>query len=228
MGGPAVALVLVLAAGCGRIAFSPVERGHTDGGGADATAIDTRGDGAAIAPDACSGITFVAGPALTAGNNPSALAAGDLDGDGNLDLVVTNYNSTTISVFLGQGGGAFATQVTYDIGNTGASSVAIADLDGDGKLDLAIADTNSGAAIVLLGTGGGAFGAPAVFPAGAAAEGLATGDFDDDGKRDLAVTSFGASQVDILLGTGGGMFAAPVSYPTGANPIGIAEGDITG
>jgi FG-GAP-like repeat len=71
------------------------------------------------------------------GNDPVALAVGDLDGDGRADVVTLNGDGT-ISVLLGQGDGTFLAAPSLASGafkpNQGFfGSIALADLNGDGK-----------------------------------------------------------------------------------------------
>ena len=68
-----------------------------------------------------------------------ALAAGDFNGDGKLDLVVTNGSSSNVSILLGTGTGSFGAATNFAVGS-GPRSVAVADFNGDGKLDLAVAN----------------------------------------------------------------------------------------
>ena len=92
-------------------------------------------------------------------HRPTAVAIGDLNGDGKPDLVTATYGSQPsdppfVGVLLGNGDGFFAAPAYY---GTGAfpRSVAIGDLNGDGKPDLAVANFRSGTVSVLRNTGGG-------------------------------------------------------------------------
>ena len=68
-----------------------------------------------------------------------AVAAADLNGDGFLDLVTTNYSSENISILLGNGDGTFRTHADFPADN-GARGLVVADFNGDGRLDLAAGD----------------------------------------------------------------------------------------
>jgi FG-GAP-like repeat/Putative Ig domain len=84
------------------------------------------------------------------GNNPDAIAVGDFNGDGNLDLAVANYASDTVSILLGNGDGTFAFQTTVATTRVGPTSVAVGDFNGDGRPDLAVSDENGYAVTILL------------------------------------------------------------------------------
>ena len=81
-------------------------------------------------------------------------AVGDFNGDGRLDLAVTNFYDNTLS--MGNGEGTFQPAVTYAVGNAPAS-VAVGDLNGDGKLDLTVANFSDNTVSVLLGNGDSTF-----------------------------------------------------------------------
>jgi hypothetical protein len=136
-----------------------------------------------------------------------AIATVDVNGDGNLDLVVQGADFTTQNwsyiVLLGNGDGSFQPPVVYpqSIG-TGDSGVLIADFNEDGKPDLASPAGNETVA-VLLGNGNGTFGAPVYYYVGGGAGPIVTADFNDDGKLDIA-----SGALALLLGNGNGTFQA--------------------
>ncbi len=89
--------------------------------------------------------TFQGAVSYNAGYAVSSVAIGDMNGDGQPDLLVTgsdgrDYNSGVVRVLMGNGGGTFQGPESYRSGGSGAVSVAIADLNGDGKPDAAVAN----------------------------------------------------------------------------------------
>ena len=167
----------------------------------------------------------------SAGLYADAVAVGDINGDGNPDLVVTNEcngNSCTngsYGVLLGNGDGTFQAAVSYNSGGVTATSVALADVNGDGKLDLLLtnqcSDNNctTGQVAVLLGNGDGTFQSPVTYgTSGLYAGSLAVADINGDGKLDLIVTDQCESNsicntgfLAVLLGNGDGTFQTPLT-----------------
>jgi hypothetical protein len=180
--------------------------------------------------------TFTAQPnPLATGSVPYSLAAGDFNHDGNVDLVVTNFangNPSTVSVFLGTGGGNFQMPAPpYPVG-AGPISVITGDFNGDGFVDLAVANQNDHSVSILRGNGDGTFQPHVDYPAGTTdVATVATGDFNGDGKLDLALTNPSSDTVSVLLGNGDGTFQAAAAYATGNSgdhPIAVSAVDFNG
>jgi hypothetical protein len=152
------------------------------------------GDGTFQAP--------VAYPTGTSGDHPIAVSAVDLNGDGKLDLAVTNLNAKTVAILLGNGNGTFQPKVSYPTTNgasIGPTAMTTGDFNGDGKIDLAISDQGDNSVSILLGNGDGTFQSPLEFTTGSFATGVAAGDFNGDGRLDLAVANFSSNNVSIML-----------------------------
>ncbi len=179
--------------------------------------------------DPSTSVAFSAITEFGAGDNPSSLAVGDLNGDGKQDLAVTNSLSNNVSILLGNGDGTFQPAVNYALGAGtfhGTPSAAVGDFNGDGKPDLAVATADYVA--VLLGNGDGTFQAAVSYAAGPSFSAVVVGDFNGDGKLDLAVTANANDEVNILLGNGDGTFQPPVSYSVGQAPLSLQAGDFNG
>lgn len=84
------------------------------------------------------------------GLGPHGIDAGDLDLDGDIDLIVANVQSGNLSVMLNDGSGGFGDVAVVTVGATSAASVAIADLDGDGDLDSANSNASASGSITVL------------------------------------------------------------------------------
>ncbi len=167
--------------------------------------------------------TFTAQVTHSAGVNPSAIAVGDLNGDGIPDLAVTDATSNVVNILLGNADGTFQSAVSYSVG-TSPCSIAVGDLNGDGKLDLAVANCGAGGS-VLWGNGDGTFPTQATFDSGGAPQFVAIGDFNGDGALDLVVANQSGTSISVLMNNNDGTFGPPLTSTLGFNPSAIAVGD---
>jgi hypothetical protein len=197
----------------GKVTFTDATTGQTLGTAALGAATMTRG--------------FQATAAYKVGNVPSGIAYGDFNGDGKLDLAITNNADATVSILLNNGDGTFKPQATYAV-SKGPLGVSVGDLNGDGKLDLAVANGSNGSISVLLGNGDGTFQTQKVYADTGAPTGIAVGDFNGDGKLDIAVTNPIYNQMSVLLGNGDGSLQTRAIYSVGSNPRSIVAGHFGG
>lgn len=157
----------------------------------------------------------------------SAIATGDVNGDGNLDLIVIGSTSTgwSYTVLLGNGDGSFQSPVAHqESGQTPyAPTIVIADFNSDGKQDFAVPIGNSVA--VLVGNGDGTFGSPTLFFDGGGYW-IVSADFNGDSKLDLAAA--GSSGLAILLGNGDGTFQAAAFPYTASGLSSLLTADLNG
>jgi hypothetical protein len=160
------------------------------------------------------------------GANTTNVGVGDFNGDGQLDLLTSNF--TGLSVMLGNGDGTFQAPinpVNIAVGNP----PGIADFNGDGRLDLAVEQFNgAGDFCILLGNGDGSFGAPVFYPQ-TILTGMAIADLDGDGKLDIAVSG-AAAEIMIYKGNGDGTFQLQFQkfQITGFEPFTAAAADFDG
>jgi len=160
----------------------------------------------------------------TAGSQPRALASGDLDGDGDDDLVIANQGSDDVTVALLAMGEP--PQLSVHTVGVEPYDVELADLDADGDLDIATVNRVSGTISVLEGDGLGDFGPHVVHEARPDVRNLALADLNDDAVLDIVATSYKDANLTILLGTGGPLEFTAVYLPTGAALYGAAIGDL--
>ncbi|QBB71425.1 hypothetical protein ELE36_14260 [Pseudolysobacter antarcticus] len=179
--------------------------------------------------------SFAAYLSLPAGGAPSAVASADLNGDGKSDIVVTNKDDGTVSVFQNTTTVAttptFAAQQILSVGSQ-PYSVAIADFNGDGKRDVVVANYASSTVSILLNTTT-APGATVSLAAQQTFDGgnpyaVTTADINGDGKPDVIVAVPGNSTAAVLLNTSASgtlNFASPMYLSIGGSPTAIATTD---
>jgi hypothetical protein len=182
--------------------------------------------------------TFKAARAYPVPAGVDDVALGDFNGDGKLDVAVTNSGTDDmVSILPGSGSGTLKAAVVFGT-NFGPSGIAAADFNGDGKMDLVTADDGGpfGVTIatisVLLSNGKDMFAARTDYSVGnesvtGAYSGIAAADLTGNGKPDLIVpiTFAYPYEISILMNKGNGTFKPFVSYPLPTGPIAVVTGD---
>ncbi len=189
---------------------------------------------------------FVRVRSIRTGLVPAQVIVGDVNDDGNEDLIVRNAGDGTATVFLGFGDGSFGQLEAVSIGVT-AADIALARLDPGSPASLIVADRGGGQVRIFAGMADGEFGDPSPYPAGAGPYGLgvnddgdtvvtsdegtagvASGTFAEGGNLDLAAIDPGTNSLAVLTGLGGGRLANPRPMPTSSPGVVVRAGDFDG
>jgi hypothetical protein len=201
--------------------------------------------------------TFLDISSLAVGHNPQALAIADFNGDGNPDIAVVNENDNSVSLFQGNGKGAFTPFATPTVAvatGEGPFAIVAGDFDGDGNIDLAVLsklddncpamnNVKEASVSFLLGDGKGGFSSASANPVclSFTPVAMAAGDFDEDGFLDLAITNGSDPTQNCAVGSGTVELALSATLPltippppkfaafcAGKSPVGIVAADFDG
>lgn len=194
---------------------------------------------------------------LSTGTDPVSITVADLNGDGLVDVITSDYGLNQVSVLLGNGDGTFKASTQWNVVKVAPpvppvspvakepNFVLVDDFNHDAKPDLAVANGADDTVSILMGNGDGTFLDPINFTPNPPPDGtvlptlgrkvyLTTGDFYARGQRDLAVVNPDINLVTILKGNGDGFFDLPnavsyvISNRTNQSGSYIVTGDFNG
>ena len=145
----------------------------------------------------------------TLASSPTSVVAGDLDGDGDLDVLACSFTDNEIAWYANtNGAGSFGAQQIIASGTTAVfpTSVIATDVDGDGDMDVVSTSRNDDKLAWYENTNGlGSFGSQQVVStAGNGANSVSAGDIDLDGDFDLAQGSSFDDEISWYANTNGG------------------------
>ncbi len=181
-------------------------------------------------------ISFATKVDFSAGQNPVGLAVGDLNGDTKLDIAITNFNTSAVSILRNTSVGSvlsFATLISLSSPNA-PFDVKMADMDSDGKLDLTVLNSGSNLISVFRNTSilsAISFATKLDYGVGVNPRSMSIGDLDGDGKLDITATNQSSNTVSILRNTGiiGNIsFQTKVDLLSASEPRGVSIGDLNG
>ncbi len=160
---------------------------------------------------------------------PGDLVLADFNGDGKVDIAISDRYEGGIGVLLGNGDGTFQEPAIITAVPAGPEALAAGHFSSSGHLDLAVtmAKISSDEVQILLGNGDGTFRLGKSYGLAPTSMSIVAADFRNNGKTDLAIGEYGGKGVAVLLGNGDGTFEQPVVYPI-ETANGIAAADMNG
>ena len=166
--------------------------------------------------------------ALVGVYDKGAVAWGDYDNDGDLDILLAGDSNGTrnAKVYRNDGGGVF-TDIAAALTPVSSCSVAWGDYDNDGDLDILLTGATGSAYVAKLyrNDGGGAFTDTGAALSGVYSGSVAWGDYDNDGDPDILLAGYSNSAVPVSIvyrNDGGGVFT-----DIGASLTGVFWGSVT-
>ena len=165
--------------------------------------------------------------------SPMSILIADLNDDQQKDIVVANYASSDIAVFLGYCCEPFVSPTFLSTGEiSNPRSIALGDLNNDQHIDIVVAKSNDDAIGIFLGHGDGTFTNQTNLSTGSGSYpvSIAIADINDDQLVDILVANYYREQIGIFLNSKNDQFLPMIPYPLdlSSRPSSITTHDIDG
>ena len=145
------------------------------------------------------------------------MTGGDFNGDGNMDLAITNRESNNVTILLGDGQGGFIEAPGSPLNTPDPYDLVLTDFDGNGTLDLIVTNQSIGSISFFKEMAQGGFSLVSSLTVGSKVKGIAAADFNGDGLLDLAICDEANNQIVIFIGNGLGDFIRMIRSKRGYN-----------
>jgi hypothetical protein len=170
--------------------------------------------------------------ATSDGGRADNVAAGDVNGDGHLDLLASNvgqpdaFSGATVELFLGRGDGSFAPATPFPVAGY-PGPLRTGDFNADGNLDVAVGSYAAAIVTVLYGDGDGRFLNRNDLSVAGPVAAIAVADFNADGRADIAAC--GGTVLSVLASGPGGTFTkTETAAAFTCNSIAVADLNLDG
>ena len=174
---------------------------------------------------------FVETHRYTLGDYPWAVDAGDIDHDGDQDLVVTNWQGSTLHVLLNDGTGAFPIREEIALSHR-PRHIRLVDFNNDSNLDMVVSmegdQPMNGFISVWFNSGDGSFDEPVATEVDRLNDSFALTDLNGDGLIDVVSCDSVSAQVRLLQNDGNGQLTLVTSVQVGDDPRSVAMDDLNG
>ena len=170
--------------------------------------------------------TFIGTPTVALGPVPRdagdftdadvALAAEDIDADGDIDIIGSNADDPSLAIALNQGDGTFDPPLFVDL-DAAPSDLAVAQLDADPELEIVLA-IDTADHVLIMDVSSGVWTVTNTLAVGGRPISIAVGDVVGSSALDIVVANQTGDSLTILPGLGDGIFDAPVTEPTADSP----------
>jgi hypothetical protein len=155
----------------------------------------------------------------------NSIVTNDIDGDGDLDLLVADREANRIGVLLNRGDGTYPAPVHYKVGQE-PFMVTTGDFDGDGAPDMVAANKSANTITLYRNRRDGTFETRRDLAVGVQPLAVAAADLDGDGDVDLVTANQTSISLSILQNAGGGEFGPASEFPVLSAPRYVIAADL--